>query len=857
MASAGVTPARQTIFALISALERDARDALAQHLPSEYGAEAALGAELSVRTLERCEGSSGLVSDRPWPELLEYTDLGDVLALLNRHSDHLEDYESEIQLLSAGTPRLIGARNRLAHTRPLDEGDFPEILELTSRLSTAEGRWPEIQATHLQLREDPSFLLAIEIPAVAETHMHNLPTPDWDETGFLGRRALLKKVKRALRSAYPVISIVGEGGLGKTSLALRVAYDVLESEANTFDAIVWTSAKTTKLTTSEVQHVEDAISTSLGLLQDVATQLAGDRDTDDALNSIIEYLDEFNILLILDNLETVLDERLEEFFASIPMGSRILTTSRIGLGKFDVPIKLEPMDASEGARLIRALARTRGIEDLFSCPEDRLHEYVRRLNFNPGAMRWFVSVVSTGVRPEDALRDQGVFIDFCMTNIYGYLSDRAKGVLRVLLCVPGSLTQPEIAHFSDISVDQLQSALIELMRTNTVRRSTTRHGTVDESAYELNDLARQYLARHHPATSLEYEFAQRKRDDLESHGRALANEYKDPFNWTSLRVRTRSEIAVARKLQDVIQAIEVGELEAACDLAETVRDLAPEYYETHRLLAHAQAARGDVAGATQAFEAAIDCSGDQAAAHFHYGRYLSHDLGHLDEARRYLELAAVHSDRAIPVLIELAKIVLREGDLQAAYDLLSEIDISPHITQTEARDIMYIQVLYHAANIRYSFSVGALEDGLNFLDSLVAILASTSPNLIPAEAREELAHFDRIKSDTVGWMPKEAFSQWLEGVRELRRLSSPRREDDEAEMIATSAMGSVKNILDGFGFIAGADGNDYFFHQKHLKTVRDIQTLRPGMKVEFSATKSFRGYRAIDVVVAAQAPQSD
>lgn len=847
MASKGVTPARQSIFALLSGLERDARDLLIERLPYDAVGSDPLGPELTARATERLVKANDTAGPHSWHDLLEYTDIGDALQLLNRHRKHIDDYVEDLKIIDGQSEALIAVRNRLAHTRPLHEGDLPTVLELSRRLVSTQGRWPELESTYVRLGEDPSFLLAIDIPTVDERRVHNLPTPEWDETGFLGRRDLVKKVKRSLKSAYPVVSIVGEGGLGKSAVALRVAYDVIDSEEDDYDAVVWTSAKTTRLTSAEVQRVEDAITTSMGLLQDVAHELSGEDDTSNALETILDYLENFSILLILDNLETVLDERLEDFFARVPSGSRILTTSRIGLGKFEVPIKIGPMNAQEGSRLIRALARNRGIEDLYSASDERLNRYLTKLNFNPGAIRWFVSVVSTGVRPEDAVRNQGTFVDFCMTNIYEYLSEEAKALLRVLLCVPSSLTQPEIAHFSDTDVERLQRALVELMRTNTVRRTTLQSGVANESAYELNELARQYLARHHPATPLEYDFANRKRDELELHGRKLSSEQRRPYDWTSMRVRGRSDVAVARKLRSVIDFLALDQAVEAIREAEAARDLAPEYAESHRFLAHSLAALGDIGGARESFEAAIDCARQDPVQLFHYGVFLSQQIGYLPEARQYLEEAARLSDSAIEVMIELATVMLREGDLYGAYPVIDHVYKSTPESSDQARRILAVRVAYYLANISERLSADDTLDGIAYLEDLVASLEQSPSTLLSPETRQELRRLETMKDETVGYMPSAVFAQWMSGLREIRRLISPRRVDDEADVLDDDARGTIKEVHDTFGFVRGWDGKDYFFHKSHLKAGCEFASLRPGLLVQFQATHGARGYRALRV----------
>src|SRR5690606_4036204 len=134
----------------------------------------------------------------------------------------------------------------------------------------------------------------------------------------------------------------GEGGAGKTAAAVKVAYGIREESPNRFDAIVWASCKTQLLTATEVRGIENSSSNSVGLLSSVAQTLGGQGITD-PIPEVIEYLSQFRILLILDNLETVLDDRIRNFLGGLPQNSKVLVTSRIGLGAYEHPIKLAPM----------------------------------------------------------------------------------------------------------------------------------------------------------------------------------------------------------------------------------------------------------------------------------------------------------------------------------------------------------------------------------------------------------------------------------------------------------------------------------------------------------------------------------
>ena len=62
--------------------------------------------------------------------------------------------------------------------------------------------------------------------------------------------------------------------------------------------------------------------------------------------------------------------------------------------------------------------------------------------------------------------------------------------------------------------------------------------------------------------------------------------------------------------------------------------------------------------------------------------------------------------------------------------------------------------------------------------------------------------------------------------------------------------GSIRKLMDGFGFIAGDDGKDYFFHWSAMeKTSKDFRDLAVRERVAFLIAESERGPRAVQVRV--------
>ena len=69
----------------------------------------------------------------------------------------------------------------------------------------------------------------------------NLPPP---LMGYVRREELEASLAERLRDLnHPVITLHGRGGIGKTSLALRGAYELAEESPPVFEHIVWFSAR--------------------------------------------------------------------------------------------------------------------------------------------------------------------------------------------------------------------------------------------------------------------------------------------------------------------------------------------------------------------------------------------------------------------------------------------------------------------------------------------------------------------------------------------------------------------------------------------------------------------------------------
>ena len=482
---------RLTCFALIAAVEEDMRVAIEVQLGSLPILEAITEDRASRAQVRRQK--DGLSFAETLPGLLPYLDFADSYELLMSRKSKLADSMVEsLKKIGTYVGRLIEIRNRVAHTRPMEIDDSAHLIDMAKTLlDYAPDYWENLKETVDHLAADPSYVLGLRIDLLMDADsgpQHNLPIPDFDETGFFGRRQQLRRIKKAIKGAYPVVSILGDGGIGKTSIALKAAYELLEDPTQPFEAFVWVTAKATILTTSEIQRINGAIETSLGLFAEAATQLGG-VVVDDPVEEVLGYLENFKILLILDNLETVLDTRLREFLLDLPLGSKVLVTSRIGLG-IENPVQLQPLELDDSKRLLRSLARVRGVSQLNRLPDPTIEILARKMAGHPAFIRWFVAGVQSGQRPEDLVGDNALLLDFCMSNVYEYLGEDARAVVRSMQVLPGSRNQAELAFLNDYPAGQIQAALLELITTNFVQMSSQSSGDTLDTTYELSEFHR-------------------------------------------------------------------------------------------------------------------------------------------------------------------------------------------------------------------------------------------------------------------------------------------------------------------------------------------------------------------------------
>ncbi len=830
---------RLTCYALIAAVEEDMRAALEsvvvdREIDQVLSVERAGRAQVR-RATERLGPAASIAG------LLPYLDFADSYELLMTNKEELPaNLLASLKAIAPQVPRLIAVRNRVAHTRPMEIDDSAHLLDVADAMVRASDQWVTLAETLAHLKRDPSFVLGLTIRLPADPDLgpqHNLPIPDFDETGFFGRQEELRRIKKAIKGAYPVVSILGDGGIGKTSIALKVAYELLEDPDQPFEAFVWVTAKATILTTNEIQRINGAIETSLGLFAEAAGQL-GPNEVEDPVAEVLSYLEHFKVLLFLDNLETVLDQRLREFLLDLPVGSKVIITSRVGLG-IENPVRLDPLRLDDSARLLRALARVRDVTPLKALPQEVIEQLAQTMGGHPAWIRWFVAGVQAGRRPEELIGDNALLLDFCMSNVYDYLRDGARSVVRCMQVLPGARNQAELAFLNDFSANEVQAALLELLTTNFVQMSSQASGHSLDTVYQLSEFAKQYLDKHHAVSQEERDWRLARNQELRELGFQLtAATTGTPYSPETINVRTAGDVHVARLLLDAMRQA-ARDPAAALALCKEAQVLAPSYYEAWRVEADVRSLSRDHAGAVAAYDRALELAPDSAVLLYHYGTFLLNEAGDARRGRDLLQSAARLQVDSTEVTAQIAWAHYCLSDMSEAIDTCRHLLSLKAVSKVEIRGAAIVALRAAAHGIEQKLDCHAVAEATELLEPAVEFCEAAPVETLIDEALDRIvqlrAFCRKIAVDGDDYHARKA-KECEARLNERRRCAAPTEAD--------RSIGTLKALKSdkGFGFVT-SDRADFFIHHRDLIDSADWERLQEGVTCVFRPAQTSRGLR--------------
>lgn len=322
---------------------------------------------------------------------------------------------------------------------------------------------------------------------------------------FFGRTEELKQIAEALDPENRTWGalIDGPGGMGKTSLAVRAAYDCPSGQ---FQRIIFLSVKDRELDDDGVRQLGVFILPGfIEMLNELARQL-GQQDItkapeDQRIRILLDALRPAQVLLILDNLESLPRsdrDQLLTFVKRLPQGCKAILTSRRRIGSASEELILEQLDQTAALATLADLARHNKL--LAKTGEAERITLYQQTAGKPLLLRWVAGQLGRGScrTIADALH----FLRTCPPNndplafIFNDLAAEFTPEETRVLCGLTYFTFPakaqHIAEAAGLSTPVVETALKTLLNRSLIVPDQ------EETAFALVPRVTEFLRRNRP-----------------------------------------------------------------------------------------------------------------------------------------------------------------------------------------------------------------------------------------------------------------------------------------------------------------------------------------------------------------------
>lgn len=330
---------------------------------------------------------------------------------------------------------------------------------------------------------------------------HNLPRLQ----PFFGREEELEAIKNALdpESRTWGVLIDGPGGMGKTSLAVRAAYDC---PPELFQRIIFVSIKDREMDDDGERKLGNLLVPGfLEMLNEIAREL-GHTDIpksaeDQRSRLVLDALRGTQTLLILDNLESLTKDDRDRLFNVVnrlPQGCKAILTSRRRIGSGSVELILEKLSQEAALDTLAEMAKRNTL--LAKTSEAERIALYTQTGGKPLLLRWTAGQMGRGSCR--TFTDAIIFLRSCPADndplefIFGDLAKEFSKEEEQVLCALTYFSLPtkveHIAVVADLKEPPAENALRSLANRSLVTPDE------EERCFALVPLVGDFLRSHHP-----------------------------------------------------------------------------------------------------------------------------------------------------------------------------------------------------------------------------------------------------------------------------------------------------------------------------------------------------------------------
>jgi tetratricopeptide (TPR) repeat protein len=304
----------------------------------------------------------------------------------------------------------------------------------------------------------------------------NLPSPI---TGYIRRSRLEDEICAVLMDdRHPVVTLVGRGGIGKTSLAITALRKVAETDR--FVVILWFSARDIDLMTSGAKPVKPQVLSDREIAEQYR-KLVGSSGGDPkvaATQVMAEHLRKNPLgatLFVFDNFETVRSpvDLFNWIDTNIRLPNKIMITTRFREFKADYPIEVSGMEYDEANALVTQTAASLGISSIIGRNETDL--LIEESDGHPYVIKIILGEIAnshTFSKPSGLMARKEEILNALFERTYAHLSPIASRIFLTLCgwrsLVPQLAVEAVLLRYGsegvspDVGIDQLvRMSLVE------------------------------------------------------------------------------------------------------------------------------------------------------------------------------------------------------------------------------------------------------------------------------------------------------------------------------------------------------------------------------------------------------------
>ena len=331
--------------------------------------------------------------------------------------------------------------------------------------------------------------------------VHNLRNAPFHE--FVGRSQQLNDLHDLLTHENTrLLQVDGIGGIGKTSLVYQYCLQLIDNRLeNNFEFIVWMSSKRTIFTPEGERKERNFVTCFEDVINEIIKFLGPNEldEIEDLVQYAIDLVQQNKVLLVIDNMETLLDKDLIEFLFNLPRGAKALLTTREVISNFQMSkltlLGLNSMEFDEFSEAEYGRLTGKSFSSSFDTNCGEFFQLTKgmplaiQLVINQLSLNAPVSTVIKGLRSGKTY--EGLLM-FCFQGSFERLNLVEKCTLYIL-SLPGTdelLTLQDLEYITVFSDDNLSLAIQKLTKLSLCYSEETKDGFV---GYTNQHLVKLYI----------------------------------------------------------------------------------------------------------------------------------------------------------------------------------------------------------------------------------------------------------------------------------------------------------------------------------------------------------------------------